>query len=424
MSESAPSKRLWFFQIGEPLPLDGAGRKMRTALLAEELAKRGHQILWWASAFDHQKKEWQSREFKVVPWKKSLDIALLKGCGYRRNLSLSRFVDHRLVARDFKGRAESFAPPDMVIASLPSYDLAYEAVRFAKKRGIPCLIDVRDPWPDLFPQRLPKPLRPLARALLWKDFHMATEALHQADAITSMIDYLLQWGLEKAKRKKGIQDRVFYLGCAKTQKSGVLAEKIKSLEPVVKGKFVVSFVGTFGYYNNPLILAQAARELQDRRDVHFILGGDGVYFSKVQEEVRGLTNVSLPGWLNQDEINSVLALSSVGVVPAVTDQEAFPNKAFVYFSAGLPVVSSSRGELWKVIEDERIGMNFMPGDRAGLRRAILDLSADPSAYRAMAANVTKVFDEKFDSEKIYRDFAGMIEEILKKKEKNDGTDQD
>ena len=44
---------IWLLQIGEVLPLDVDARMIRTAYLADELVKRGNNILWWASAFDH-----------------------------------------------------------------------------------------------------------------------------------------------------------------------------------------------------------------------------------------------------------------------------------------------------------------------------------------------------------------------------------
>ena len=48
---------IWLIQTGEKLPLQNKERKLRTTLLADCLIKRGHSVLWWASAFDHFKKD-------------------------------------------------------------------------------------------------------------------------------------------------------------------------------------------------------------------------------------------------------------------------------------------------------------------------------------------------------------------------------
>ena len=46
----------WLLKIGEPLPLDPETNSGRAAMLGEKLTLRGHQVVWWASSFDHQHK--------------------------------------------------------------------------------------------------------------------------------------------------------------------------------------------------------------------------------------------------------------------------------------------------------------------------------------------------------------------------------
>ncbi len=45
--------RVWLLTVGEPLPTDGGSdRVWRTGFLARALADRGHEVVWWSSAFD------------------------------------------------------------------------------------------------------------------------------------------------------------------------------------------------------------------------------------------------------------------------------------------------------------------------------------------------------------------------------------
>ena len=49
--------RVWIFQTGEPLHIDGDNyRPMRAMNLANILIKRGHYVTIWSSAFYHQEK--------------------------------------------------------------------------------------------------------------------------------------------------------------------------------------------------------------------------------------------------------------------------------------------------------------------------------------------------------------------------------
>src|SRR2546425_947828 len=119
-------------QIGEPLPTRPV-REMRTALLCRKLAARGHSVLWWASAFDHFAKQWLFTDDTRTRVDSGLEILALKGCGYQDNLSLRRLVDHRLIARKFRRLSKSESRPDLIVASMPSHDLAYEAAVYADR---------------------------------------------------------------------------------------------------------------------------------------------------------------------------------------------------------------------------------------------------------------------------------------------------
>src|SRR5574341_243598 len=140
---------VWLIQIGETLPLVSNIRKLRTALLADKLITKGHSVLWWASAFDHLQKKWISKQETEVKISNNFTIKLLKGIGYKRNVSIRRFIDHRIIAKRFRELVSAESRPDIIVASLPSHDLAYEAVMYANKNNIPIIVDIRDPWPDI-----------------------------------------------------------------------------------------------------------------------------------------------------------------------------------------------------------------------------------------------------------------------------------
>ena len=67
---------IWLITIGEQLPIKKGIRKLRTAYLADELIKRGHDITWWGSAFEHFKKEWIFEKEESNPTKTRLQRLL------------------------------------------------------------------------------------------------------------------------------------------------------------------------------------------------------------------------------------------------------------------------------------------------------------------------------------------------------------
>lgn len=134
-------------------------------------------------------------------------------------------------------------------------------------------------------------------------------------------------------------------------------------------------------------------------------------FEEVASEARGLPNVVLPGWMNARQISAPLAHASVGVVPCTEPIDAFPNKAFKYLSAGLPVLASVEGDLKRLLEREQAGLHFPPNDDARLAEAVSRVAQDAALRGIMAGNARRIFEERFNADRIYTDFAEHIERI-------------
>lgn len=404
---------IWLIQTGEPLPLDTSIKKMRTALLADKLIARGHSVFWWTSAFNHLKKEWLFKKDTMLEINEGYKIFALKGSGYKKNISLSRFIDHRVIAWKFKKLASKIPKPDIIVTSMPPHDLAYEAVVFGKKNNIPVLVDIRDPWPDVFLNHMPKPLQKPLKALLFKDFWLTKKNMQIADGLIAVTNTFLKWGLKYAGREKCLTDKLYYLGYKRPLVSDIskAKEKFSSMLKNLKDKFIVFFVGTISFYHNPSILLKVAERLNNN-NIHFVIAGDGELLGELKKASRNLQNVTLTGWLNQDEIEFFLKQAEVGVCPTTSKIDLFPNKAFTYLSAGLPIVSAFQGDLKKTIEKYKIGYYYPPNDVDALLGCIMKLYNNPDLYNQMSENARKVFDEMFDAEKIYAEYAEHIERVV------------
>ena len=302
--------RVWLIQTGEPLPLKNNIRKMRTALLADKLLSRGHSIFWWASAFEHQQKVMISEKDKKFDIFERYSIMVLRGCRYRKNISLARYIDHQIVAIKFRIQANRFPKPDVIVASMPDHLLAYEVARYARKNRIPLIVDIRDLWPDTFIDRFRNiGLHGLGKIALSLDFARLAFLLKSADALVAMSKGILQWGLDKIEKTESLFDKVFYLGYQKNN-SRISANLGGSLDlpDWLKGREeqkIFLFIGTFGVsYELELILDAANRfEKLGKDNICFILAGTGEKFDLISKKATGLKNVVLPGWIDQKEIS-------------------------------------------------------------------------------------------------------------------------
>lgn len=403
---------IWILQTGEPLPVREGVRKMRTALLAEELASRGHRIVWWASTFDHLSKTETWREETEVQIAPRIVVRALQGLPYKTNVSIRRYRGNWRIARRFRDLAPLLPPPNAVLASLPDHLLAYEAVAFARDRGIPVLVDIRDQWPEIFLQAVPGVLRPLARLALVRDFSRFRTIVRNADSITSMMASILRWACDQVGRRR-VGDRVYPLGAQplRPPDPSMLPESLREALEGCKGRLVVAFIGTFGKYSNPTVLVRAARRLKERADLCFVVAGDGPFRGEVEKEARGLPNLTLPGWVDESGMAAILAASSIGILPSTEVRDIFPNKAFSYLSASLAVIASVEGDLKDLLGECRIGFHYPPNDDRALAESIRKLADNPDLLRTSRENSGKLFESRFRADKVYSDFADHVERV-------------
>jgi glycosyltransferase involved in cell wall biosynthesis len=400
---------IWLAAIGEPVPLEagGADRLHRMGYLARFLAGRGHHVVWWTSAFDHFRKRHIVPRDQTADLTPGLRIRMLRGCGYQRNLSVARLLDHAEVADKFSREAETAVDenrPQLVVAALPSIDLAAACSRFGRRHGIPVVLDMRDMWPDIFVDTAPAPARPLARALLQPLFRQARTACAQASAITGITDAFVDWGLARGCRRRTTFDRAFPLGYdAETPSAESIQnanERWDRMGVREDGWFTVCYFGGLSRQLDLLHVIEAARLLRRRgARMRFVLCGEGERLEEYRRAAQGMDNVILPGWVGRVQIYALMRRSHAGLDPLPERYDflaTINNKAIEYMSASLPVISSPRrGVLYELLERHGCGLSYNAGDADGLASILNSLSRNPETAHSMREASGALFREQF-----------------------------
>jgi glycosyltransferase involved in cell wall biosynthesis len=396
----------------------------RSMLLAAALLEQGHEVTMWTSAYDHIRKVWR-QEWLLDPGgyrrDDGLHIKFMKGCGYKKNISLNRFVDHWLAGRDLQRQAATMERPDAIIASIPDHITADAAARVAKQRGVPLIVDVRDKWPDIFIDNISHPLgSKLLKLGLSYERHRARRTLRQAAAIVAMMESMHDWGLSRANRRKTENDRVFYLTtCDRNfgpEASAVpLSPNLQAVIDACSGKLIFAFVGTFNRTQHPMLILDAIDLLQHRGalpdNVAVVIGGDGIQADEVRERAAKLENVHSVGWLSSEQLAALLRHADIGLLPMNFPSPAFNNKAFSYMASGLPIINGATGDLADLIVREGVGINVCGGNVPAFADAIVELARSPSTIEAMTRNMRTLFETSFDRETNYAAYAKHVEAV-------------
>jgi glycosyltransferase involved in cell wall biosynthesis len=415
--------RVWTTTIGQRL--DGA-ENTRTMLYCAELLRRGHEVTLWTSAYDHIRKEWRSEwlQSRGDAYRRDdgLEIRFMKGCGYGTNVSVRRFADHWLAARDFARVAPTLPRPDVIISSLPDHLTAEAAVEFGRRSGARTVVDVRDKWPDVFVDRAgPGARGAVADVVLHSEHRRAARLLRGADAVIGSMRSMLDWALEKAGRAPTWRERVFYLTTFEknfdlpaggAQPTGAVAEALTASV----GKTVFTFVGTFNRTQHPLLILDAVDRLVsagrlDPSRVSVVIAGDGLDAEEVRRRAAAHPFVHVVGWVDATQMSALLSRSHVGFLTMNFPSPAFNNKAFAYLASGLPIVNGATGDLADLVTEHRIGLNVAGGDADALANAIATLAGDAPLREAMTRNARRLFDERFDRDANYRAYAEHVEAV-------------
>lgn len=407
-------------QIGEQIVgIDPGARSGRCNMLGNALIERGHEVTWWSSTFHHFQKQYRCYHHDICAVKPGLVVKLVHGKpGYRHNSSLCRLLNQRSVARRFQSLAQASDRPDLILACLPTLELCAAALSYGRQRGIPVILDVRDIWPDLYLRIFPAVLWGLARLLLSSEFRRSAQVLREASAITAVSESYLRWGLDRAGRPTGSHDRVFPIGYTATEIDNTASEdqvvEFATRHGITQRGTVVTFAGVFGSSSDLESVVECARLFQERgrTDIQFVLAGGGDKVASLKYQAQGLGNVVFIDWLDQASLRILLKLSSIGLSPySLNATQSLPNKPFEFMAAGIPQISSLRGELEGLLHEHQIGLQYISGSAESLLAQVSTLADNPQTRDRMSARAKQVFDRHFDSNLIYPGFAAHLESV-------------
>ena len=392
---------------------------MRMAMLGRALVAQGHSVLWWSSTFSHLGRRLVYSEDRQIELSPGFVWTGLYAGAYDNNISIDRYRHHRRLTRRFRALAVEQSSPDAIVAAFPIPDLALAAVDYARARSIPCIVDVLDLWPEVFLERVTRPLRGIAKVLLSPWYRTASTALQGADCLVGCSQGYLDWALQLARRTPGALEQVFYLSC---DDDGAIcahteSQRILDLRKRLHGKTVFTYVGSFGYAYDLELLCEVAQRCSESTNssVHFVLAGGGQRYASICKRAALLSNVTLTGWLTGDETRSLLAMSDVGLIPRCGTRNNLPNKPFEYMAAGLPILSSLEGEMVRLIRENDIGISYESGNLDELYGHVVRLADNPAMLSAQGARSRRLFCDKFRHAVVYGHYARHIVDVVSRK---------
>jgi len=412
---------IWLATTGETLPCDGEDiRLWRTGMVARHMAAAGHRVTWWTSDFIHTAKRHRFGRDTTIDRGDGIRIELLHSCGYTRHVGLRRLVDHNQVARSFRRRCPGLPRPDVAIICYPTIELAAACAQHCNRLGVPCAIDVRDAWPDIFLEACPRPLRTVGRIALRPYQRLARSTLLKGDALISLTEPFLTWALTKAGRARNEFDTVIPMSYDPPTENALGAHFDEGLFPGFRPgiDFGICLFCTFGRQYDILTVLNAACRLEEGNGprVHWFLCGDGESLTAIRDAAKGLSTVHLPGWMDRTKMGQVMSASDAGLAPYHPERNFsgnIPNKPVEYLSHGLPVISCLGGVLNDLLTKKAIGFPYAARDAESLVEAVRRLIAARPDQENMRRRASNVYRESFHPDIVMRMHSDFIVRLAK-----------
>ena len=421
---------IWLITVGEPLPIDGNNDRLyRTGILVNLLIKRGHKVVWWTSTFDHVRKIQRLNSDSTINKSNNFKIKLLHSIGYKKNISIFRFINHYLIGCKFYKYAQEGVKPNIILSSLPTLKLSLSAVKYGEKMNIPVVLDMRDMWPDVFLDFIPSWAKGIAHILFLPMYIMLSKACIGATHIIGITPGFVNWGVKCANRNPTSLDKSFPLGYSENapkKKAIKEAEQFWAKYGLSKNsnEFNICYFGNLGHSFVPefINVINAARKIESKNyPIRFIICGSGVNLDFYRKKAKGYNNIIFPGWINEVQIWTLLRMSSIGLLPYQNSKSfviSLPNKSIEYLSAGLPIISSLKGVLGDLLNNYNCGITYESENTDDLASILINLFNHPELLKKMSKNAYALYKDKFVAEKVYNDMVDYLELVVKNYKKN------
>ena len=336
--------------------------------------------------FSHlQKFRKKSMKFKV-PYK----IIYLNTLSYKDNKTITRFFSHILFSLSaFVFFIKNRKDYNIVYVSVPFNLLAFLIFRFSNCNNKK-IIDIIDIWPDVLP--IPKNLKIFGYPLMWFWKLLFKKACANADIMITVSEHFYQEGMKYFK-KRGDNARCFYIGAPPLPEFQCKKEDI----------LTIIYVGNIGYiYDFETLIDVLSDNIFINKFQLFIIGDGDRKEWLVEELTKRKIKFKYFGVIYDSHmLGGILKSCHMGFNGYKRAVSAtFSYKASTYLSAGLPLLNSMQGDLYKLIKQNQLGYNYKSENYSNLKAIIKKI--DEKQLNKFSRNCKNFFKTELESSVLKR----------------------
>ncbi|MBT0958241.1 WcaI family glycosyltransferase [Alphaproteobacteria bacterium KMM 3653] len=161
------------------------------------------------------------------------------------------------------------------------------------------------------------------------------------------------------------------------------------------------------------IIPQAARLLQDRDDLTFVICGEGPFLDELKEMSQDLTNIRFFPLQPLEVFSETLGMADIHLLPQIAGVSdlLLPSKLTNMLASGRPVVATVDPGTALAKEVLGAGTICPPGDAQAFATAITELLTDPDARNGMGKTARERALERWNKSAIIDRFVERAKEV-------------
>jgi len=411
-------KNYWIIGVGDPTPESKTDtvRLFRSGLLAKTLAEQKNNVLWYSTNFNHATKTHRKLAKNTLNITDQLSIYYLYGIPYKKNVSVTRILNHLLLSVEFLIVGLFSKKPQIIILNYPTIELSFVGVLLARLFKFKSVIDVRDLWPDDLISVLPEKYQQFGQYIALPYQTMAKYIFQNCDAITGVTPSYIKWSEKYSKQNNNIPKKAFHLSTTVQSINEKLIHDKSEL--IKKGLCKFCFSGMLGNSVNLVKYVTLFDFLESQGwSLSVDICGAGDKYDYYKKAFSNKQYFKFHGFLNLKDLQNVIKYSHFGIVPYFVSgslTKNIPNKIGEYLSYGLPIINSLKGETNQFIVNNNVGHSYLNDNietRCNILKIFENYKSSPELYIHNANHALSIHNDKFNSEKVYLEYCNWLNTI-------------
>jgi colanic acid biosynthesis glycosyl transferase WcaI len=302
-----------------------------------------------------------------------------------------------------------FWRPDVVLVVAPAFVCAPSALLTARLCGAEAWLHLQDFEVDVA-FRLGLLRGKLLQRLILR---MERWVLRRFDVVSSISSRMIERLLTKGVQQERTRYFPNWVDMSHVRPS-IASGSHRAQLGIAANAMVVLFSGSLGAKQGLMMIPEAARILAERREIQFVICGDGVMKPQIEAAAAGMTNIHFLPLQPFHRLGELLAMADVHLLPQSPDAAdlVLPSKLSGMLASGRPVIATCREgtELHSIVS--MCGLAVPPEEGATLAAAaIRKLSEEPEVRIEFGRRARAYAEANFERDAVLgRVFEGLERE--------------